>query len=51
MGNMAEKCEIAHFKQFQLFPKCFPEAFLFNLLKLVYVDEKVKPSQVQPCVL
>ena len=27
-----EKGEIAHFKQFHLFPHCFPKAFLFNVL-------------------
>ena len=35
------KGEIAHFEQFHLFPQCFPK-FFFNVLKLVYMEERVK---------
>ena len=34
--NIMEKREIAHF------PQCFPEAFFFIVLKLVYMEERVK---------
>ena len=37
-----EKGEIAHSEQFNLFPQCFPKAFFFNVLKLVYMEERVK---------
>ena len=37
-----EKDEIAHFEQFHLFPRCFPKAFFFNVLKLVYMEGRVK---------
>ena len=39
IGNIVEKGEIANFEQFHLFPQCFPKAFLFNVLKLVYMEE------------
>ena len=35
-----EKGEIAHFEQFHLFPRCFPEALLLNVLKRVYKGRK-----------
>ena len=37
-----EKGEIAHFEQFHLFQQCFPEAFFFNVLKLVFMKERLK---------
>ena len=37
-----EKGEIAHFKQFHLFPQCFPKDFFFIELKQVYMEERVK---------
>ena len=37
-----EKGEIAHFEQFHLFPQCFPEVFFFDVLKRVYMEERVK---------
>ena len=36
-----EKGEIAHFEQFLFFPQCFLKAFLFNVLKLVCMEERV----------
>ena len=36
-----EKGEIAHFEQFHLFPQCFPKAFYFSVLKLVYMEERL----------
>ena len=39
--NIVEKGEIAHFEQFHLFPPCFPKVFYFNVLKWVYVEERV----------
>ena len=36
------KGEIAHFEQFHLFPQCFTKAFYFNVLKWVYLEERVK---------
>ena len=44
MENIAEKGEIAHLKQIHPFPQCFPKAFFFNVLKLVYMEERVKPE-------
>ena len=41
MENIVKKSEIAHFEQFHLFPQCFPGASLFNVLKWVYMKEKV----------
>ena len=35
--NIVEIGEIAHFDQFHLFPQCFPEVFLFSVLKSVYM--------------
>ena len=35
------KDEIAHFEQFHLYPRCFPEAFFFNVLKRIYMEEWV----------
>ena len=37
-----EKGEIAHFEQFHLFPQCFPRGFIVNVLKWVYMEERVK---------
>ena len=42
MENIVEKVEIAHFEQFPFFPQCFPKAFFFNVLKWVYMEERVK---------
>ena len=36
-----EKGEIAHIEQFHLFPQRFPQAFFFNVLKWVYMEERV----------
>ena len=36
-----DKGEIAHFEQFHLFPQFFPKAFFFNVLKRVYMEERV----------
>ena len=38
-----EKGEIAQNEQFHHFPQCFPKAFLFNLLKRVYMEGRIKP--------
>ena len=37
-----EKGEIANSEQFHLFPQCSPEAFFFNVLKWVDMEEMVK---------
>ena len=37
-----EKGEIAQNDHFHLFPQCFPKAFYLNVLKLVYMEERVK---------
>ena len=39
---MVEKGETAHIEQFYPFPQCFPKDFFFNVLKRVYMEEKVK---------
>ena len=39
-----KKGEIAHFEQFHLFPHCFPKAFFFCMIKLVYMEERVNTS-------
>ena len=39
--NTMEKGEIAQNEQFHLFPQCFPKAFLFNMLKWVYMEKRV----------
>ena len=44
--TIVEKGEIAHFEQFHLFPQCFPKAFFFYVLKLVYTEEMVKWMQM-----
>ena len=51
--NIVEKGEIAHFEQFHLFPQCFPKAFFFNVLKWVYMKQRVKPVNVweRPCTI
>ena len=36
--NIVEKGEIAHFEQFHLFPQCFPNTFISNALKWVYIS-------------
>ena len=36
-----EKGEIAQDEQFHLFYQRFPEAFFFNVLKWVYMEEKI----------
>ena len=41
MENIVEKGEIAHLEQFHLFPQSFPKAFSFNVLKWVYIEERV----------
>ena len=45
-----EKGEIAHFEQFHLFLQCFPEALLFNVLKGLYMEERVKVLEKIGCV-
>ena len=40
--NIVEKGEIDHFEQLHLFPQCFPKAFFFNVLNLVYVEERIE---------
>ena len=40
--NIVEKGEIAHFEQFRLFLQCFPKYFFYNVLKWVYMEERVK---------
>ena len=44
--NIVVKGEIAQFEQFHLFPQCFPKAFFFIVLKLVYtyMEERVNTS-------
>ena len=41
--NIVGKGEIAHFEQFHLFPQCFPKDRFFNLLKWVYMEERLNP--------
>ena len=41
-----EKGEIAHFEKVHLFPQCFPEAFFFNVLKGVFMEERVDNSSM-----
>ena len=36
-----ETGDIAHFEQFHFFSQCFPKAFSFNMLQLVYMEERV----------
>ena len=36
-----KKAEIARFEQFHRLLQCFPKAFLFNVLKRVYMGERV----------
>ena len=38
---IVEKGEIAHLSNFTFFPQCFAKAFFFNVLKRVYMEEKV----------
>ena len=40
--NIVEKGKTANFEQFHLFPQCFPKGFSFNVLKLVYMEGKIK---------
>ena len=40
-----QKCEIAHFEQFHLFPQYFPKALFFYVLKRAYMEERVKPKK------
>ena len=44
MENIVEKGEIAQNEQFHLFPRCFPKAFSFTVLKWVYMEERVKKA-------
>ena len=48
MENIVEKGEIAHFEQFHLFPQCFPKAVFFNVLKRVYMEERVNYVSLFP---
>ena len=41
---MVEKGEIATFKQYHLFPQCFPTTFFFSVLKQPYMEERVTGS-------
>ena len=45
MENIVEKCEIAHFGQFHLFPQSFLTALIFNVLKRVYMEERFNHGQ------
>ena len=45
-----EKGEIAHFEQFHLFPQCFPKVVIVNVLKRVYMEERVKAFIEISCV-
>ena len=42
MENIVAKGEIAHLEQFHLVPQCFQKAFFFNMLKRVYMEERVE---------
>ena len=44
--NIVEKGEIAHFEQFHLFQQCFPKVFFFNVLRGVYMEEKINREQI-----
>ena len=46
LENIVEKGEIANFEQFHLFPQCFPKAFFFNVLKRVYMKERVNQGRI-----
>ena len=37
--------KIAHLQRFHLFPQCFPKAFILNVIKRVYMEERVKTLQ------
>ena len=42
MEHMVEKGEIAHFEQFTFFHNIFLKLFFFNVLKWVYMEERLK---------
>ena len=44
MENIVVKGEIAHFEQFNIFSQCFPKAFSFYVLKLVFIEERLKEN-------
>ena len=43
MDNIVEKGEIAHIKQFHLFPQCFHKAFFVNVLNEYIWRRGLKP--------
>ena len=45
--KIVETGKIAHFDQFHPFPQCFPKAFFFNMLKWVYMEERVNKHFAQ----
>ena len=45
--NIVENGEIAHLEQFHLFPQCFPKAVFFNVVKWVYMEERVKQDLIR----
>ena len=42
--NIVEKCEIAQNELFHSFPQCFLKVSFFNVLKWVYMEERVKST-------
>ena len=48
---MVENDEIAHFEQFHLFHNVFLKFFFFNVLKRVYMEERVKNTSMVICPL
>ena len=44
-----EKDKIAHLSNFHLFPQCFSKTFFFNVLKRVYMEERVNVAQIMAC--
>ena len=43
--NIVGKGEIAQYEQFHLFPQCFHKAFFLDVIKLLYMKEKVKATK------
>ena len=48
MFSVLSRTNFAHFEQFHLLPQCFPKAFIFSVLKLVYMEERVNTKQEEP---
>ena len=40
-NDLDKEAFLKHFQQFRVFPQCFPKAFFLNVLKLVYMEERV----------